>query len=186
MNQYMLRSVSILVAAIFLAVLVHNYNGKQGRMASERFEDQTEDAGTSETEDVPELNEGEDSESGSASPSDPNGNEVYRAVSGENGGSAPNDCYPKDRLSADDLLPSDAANSKWAQVNPAGQGDVKDQNFLTAGYHVGVNTVGQTLRNANMQLRSDPPNPQVKVSPWNQTTIETDTNRRPMEIGGCE
>ena len=52
--------------------------------------------------------------------------------------------------------------------------------------NVGVNTVGQTLRNANRQLRSEPPNPQVKVSPWLQTTIEADTNRRPLEIGGCE
>ena len=29
-----------------------------------------------------------------------------------------------------------------------------------------------------------PPNPQVKVSPWLQSTIEPDTNRKPMEIGG--
>ena len=57
-------------------------------------------------------------------------------------------------------------------------------NFLTAGYHVGINTVGQTLRNANRGLRSDPPNPQVKVSPWLQTTIEPDSNRKPLEIGG--
>lgn len=85
-------------------------------------------------------------------------------------------CYPRDRLSAEELLPKDAANSKWAQMNPAGQGDVKDQNFLSAGYHVGVNTVGQTRRNANYQLRSDPPNPQVAVSPWNISTIEPDLN----------
>jgi hypothetical protein len=68
-------------------------------------------------------------------------------------------------------------------MNPAGQGDVKDQNYLTAGYHVGVNTVGQTLRNANLQLRSEPPNPQVPVSPWNISTIEPDINRVPLEIG---
>ena len=89
------------------------------------------------------------------------------------------------KLRPSDLLPQDP-NSTWAQVNPSGQGDLKDQNFLNAGYHVGINTVGQTLRNANMQLRSEPPNPQVKVSPWQQTTIEPDTNRRAMEIGGCE
>ena len=97
----------------------------------------------------------------------------------------PKDCYPKDQLTPSELLPGDA-NSKWSQVNPSGQGDLADQNFLNAGYHLGVNTVGQTLRNANLQLRSEPPNPQVKVSPWLQTTIEPDTNRRPMEIGGCE
>ena len=94
----------------------------------------------------------------------------------------PKDCFPKDQLKPSELLPGDA-NSKWAQVNPAGQGELKDVNFLDAGYHVGVNTVGQTLRNANRQLRSEPANPQTKVSPWNQTTIEHDINRRPLEIG---
>jgi len=39
-------------------------------------------------------------------------------------------------------------------------------NFLEAGYHYGINTVGQTLRNANLQLRSEMPNPQVQVSPF--------------------
>ena len=94
----------------------------------------------------------------------------------------PQDCFPKDQLTPAELLPADA-NSKWAQVNPAGQGEVGTQNFLDAGYHVGVNTVGQSLRNANRQIRSEPANPQVKVSPWNQTTIEPDVNRRPLEIG---
>ncbi len=94
----------------------------------------------------------------------------------------PSECYPKEVLSSADLLPRDA-NSLWAQVSPSGQGSLADQNFLTAGYHIGINTVGQTLRNANRQLRSEPPNPQVSVSPWNQTTIEPDINRQPLEIG---
>lgn len=97
----------------------------------------------------------------------------------------PAECYPKDVLSSADLLPRDA-DSAWAQVAPSGQGSLQDKNFLTAGFHVGINTVGQTLRNANYQLRSEPPNPQVKVSPWNMTTIDPDTNRRPMEIGGAQ
>ena len=128
-----------------------------------------------------------------SSSGNPSGNEVYASI-GENDYNSPfglkknqlpNDCYPKDQLTPKDLLPQDP-NSKWAQVNPAGQGEVGDQNFLNAGHHIGINTVGQTLRNANLQLRSEPPNPQVKVSPWLQTTIEPDTNRRAMEIGGCE
>ena len=101
----------------------------------------------------------------------------------ENNNQLPAECYPKDVLNSADLLPRDA-NSLHAQVVPSGQGALSDQNFLTAGYHIGINTVGQTLRNANRQLRSEPPNPQVKVSPWNQTTIESDVNRRPLEIGG--
>ena len=94
----------------------------------------------------------------------------------------PNECYPKDILTPSELLPRDT-ESTWAQNVPAGQGGLTDQNFLNAGYHVGVNTVGQSLRNANRQIRSDPPCPQVKVSPWLQTTIEPDSNRRPLEIG---
>ena len=96
----------------------------------------------------------------------------------------PSECYPKDVLQSADLLPRDA-NSLWAQVSPSGQGSLADQNFLTSGFHIGINTVGQTLRNANRQLRSEPLNPQVKVSPWQQTTIEPDINRRPLEIEGC-
>ncbi len=98
--------------------------------------------------------------------------------------SAPVGCYPKEQLSASDLLPLDDSCSKWAQVNPSGKGELKDRNFLVAGHHIGINTVGQSLRNANRQLRSDPPNPQVKVSPWSQSTIEPDNNRKPLEIGG--
>lgn len=88
------------------------------------------------------------------------------------------------QLTADDLLPQDKS-SVWASVNPEGQGSLADKNFLQAGYHIGINTVGQTLRNANLQLRSEPPCPQVQVSPWLQSTIEPDVSRRPMEIGGC-
>ena len=94
-------------------------------------------------------------------------------------------CFPKDSLTAKDLLPSDDSSNKWAQVNPVGKGDIQDQNFVVAGHHIGVNTVGQSLRNANRQLRSEPANPQVKVSPWNQATIDPDVNRKALEIGGC-
>ena len=94
------------------------------------------------------------------------------------------DCYPKERVSADELLPKDAANSKWAQVNPAGQGELMNQNFLQPEARFGVDTVGQSLRNPNMQLRSDPPIPKIEgVSPWMNSTIDYDSNRRFFEIG---
>ena len=93
-------------------------------------------------------------------------------------------CFPKEMLTPEELKPQDNS-SLWAQVNPDGEGSLKGRSFLQAGHHIGINTVGQTLRNANLQLRSEPPNPQVLVSPWNQTTIEPDTGRKPLEIGGC-
>lgn len=94
----------------------------------------------------------------------------------------PQNCFPKDQLTPAELLPQDT-NSSWAQVNPIGQGDLIDKNFLEAGYHIGINTVGQSNRNANLQLRSEPPNPQMAVSPWLQSTIEPDLSRKPLEIG---
>ena len=108
--------------------------------------------------------------------------EEEAAENNESAGRLPNECYPKDVLTPQDLLPQDS-NSTWAQTVPAGQGSLGDQNFLNAGFHVGINTVGQSLRNANLQLRSEPANPQMKVSPWLQSTIEPDANRRAMEIG---
>lgn len=115
----------------------------------------------------------------------PEGDESYATVSGkgsENAAVDPTNCYPKDQLSPEDLLPGNSDNT-WSQVNPSTQGNLGDQNFLKAGYHVGINTVGQSLRNANLQLRSEPANPQMKVSPWLQSTIGPDTNRKALEIG---
>jgi len=94
----------------------------------------------------------------------------------------PEQCFPKDIRDPSELLPKDK-DSAWAKNVPAGQGELSSQNFLNAGHHLGVNTVGQSLRNANRQLRSEPSNPQVKVSPWLQSTIEPDINRRGLDIG---
>jgi hypothetical protein len=95
---------------------------------------------------------------------------------------APAGCYPRDQLTPSELLPKDM-NSVWAEQNPMGPGSLKGKNFLSAGALIGVNTVGQSLRNANLQLRSEPPNPQVAVSIFNQSTIASDTSHRPLEIG---
>ena len=94
---------------------------------------------------------------------------------------APAGCYPRDQLTPGELLPKDP-NSVWAQQNPMGTGSLKGKNFLSAGALIGVNTVGQSLRNANYQLRSEPPNPQVPVTVFNNSTIEPDTNRRDFEV----
>jgi hypothetical protein len=125
-----------------------------------------------------------------------NGNEEEEEVSGGEGfanmeditgpaafdsAGSPAGCYPRDQLTPAELLPKDP-NSVWAQQNPMGTGSLKGKNFLSAGALIGVNTVGQSLRNANYQLRSEPPNPQVPVSIFNQSTIQPDVNRRPLEI----
>ena len=94
----------------------------------------------------------------------------------------PPSCSNQQVVNPAELLPKDT-NSEWAKLNPMGAGDLQNVNLLQAGYHVGINTVSSSLRNANLQLRSEPANPQVSVGPWNNTTISPDNNRRPLEIG---
>jgi len=83
-----------------------------------------------------------------------------------------------------DLLPADQ-NSQWAALNPVNmsQGNIIAGDMLQAGYHIGLDTIGQTLKNANLQLRSDPIIPKQNVGPWNQSTYEPDYGRVPLEIG---
>jgi hypothetical protein len=83
-----------------------------------------------------------------------------------------------------DLLPADA-NSQWAALNPVSmnQNDILAADMLQAGYHIGLDTIGQSMKNPNLQLRSDPPIPKQNVGPWNQSTYEPDISHRPLEIG---
>jgi len=110
-------------------------------------------------------------------------NEAQQAVTGL--GRTPSTCYPQQKLKPEDLLPTDEnkAIQEFNIAKPVGEGILQGVNMLDSSYHVGVNTVGQSLRNANRQLRSEPPNPQVNVSPWMNTTISPDLPRRPLEVG---
>jgi hypothetical protein len=157
--QKVVKCSLVLLAVVVLGMMVNRYNQRNHTLTVENFADTPND--------VTGSNKLGDNEQ-PASINLPSKN-------------LPSQCYPRDRLSADDLLPKDAANSKFAQVNPAGQGDDNNVNYLTAGWQEGINTVGNSLRNGNQQLRSEPPNPQVKVSPWNMTTIDADLGRRPLE-----
>ena len=199
-NNEMMRLVLIVVAACVFIYLIHSYNNSNNVEQENFFVDgentvespNNNENNTNETE--ADVLVGGNEEDGEVLPSEQEGeNETFRTVPQEevaeesneannNANALPNECYPKDVLTPQDLLPQDS-NSTWAQTVPSGQGSLGDQNFLNAGFHVGINTVGQSLRNANLQLRSEPANPQLKVSPWLQSTIEPDVNRRALEIG---
>lgn len=91
--------------------------------------------------------------------------------------------FPNNQLNPSELLPKDT-NSIYAQMNPS-QGDLNSKNFLEAGYHMGINTSGQSNPIPNRQLRSDPIIPPRNVSPWSQSTKQPDTTRRFFEIGSA-
>ena len=118
-------------------------------------------------------------------PSDPLGQNNKNASAGgasTNTYGLPPSCAKQQVVDPSELLPRDN-NSEFSKLNPMGSGDLKNVSLLKAGHHIGINTVGQSLRNANLQLRSEPPNPQLNIGPWNQTTMTPDLQRRPLEIG---
>jgi hypothetical protein len=187
-KDMIVRALLIVAACAILYWLVSNYHSKQSTLKAEKFyQEKLGELGSAVTE-LPYF--GEDptkaasvAQVSSVMPSEEHDNSAFRAIEYDTKKVA-SDCFPKDRLTAADLLPKDAANSKWAQVNPAGQGELQGQNFLTAGFQVGVNTVGSSLRNANLQLRSEPPVAKGNWGPIYNSTIEPDVMRRPLEIGG--
>jgi hypothetical protein len=121
---------------------------------------------------------------GAVSPSDPNGNEVFASANGTQTSmpGLPSSCSKPNIQNPAELLPK-SSNNQWAELNPSGKGELANVNLLKAGYHIGIDTIGQSLRNANLQIRSEPPNPQLNVGPWNTSTIEPDFMRPPLEIG---
>jgi hypothetical protein len=177
MDKYLIvRVFLILLAAVTLFVLISRYTQQKNVSHSEKFYENVQNL-------LPTVSSyGSVSNNQEVQPSESSKTDDFRGVEFNNQ-KLPADCFPKDRLTADDLLPKDAANSRWAQLNPAGQGDVKDQNFLQAGHHVGLNTTMGSMKNANMQFRSEVPNPKALVSPWMNSTYEPDVSRRPLEIG---
>lgn len=95
-------------------------------------------------------------------------------------------CYTRDGLNPTDLLPEASAEaSQFLASNPPTKGSPDNRNLLQAGYHIGVDTVCQTNKNANLQLRSDPPIARCGTQPiFNSSSIPAQQNNRlALEIG---
>jgi hypothetical protein len=81
------------------------------------------------------------------------------------------------------LLPKEPVNQEDFGSFSA-ESILSGQNFLDPRAQIGYpETVGGTLRNANLQLRSEPVNPRDPVSIFNLSTIVPDTMRPAFEIG---
>ncbi len=101
--------------------------------------------------------------------------------SGGSGGSAPA-IAPLMPTNPTDLLPKDK-NSEWASVNPLSN-NPSGNVFLKAGAQIGISS--GVFKNASLQERSDPPIGTTVQTPWNQSTIVSDTLRPSLEIGQGE
>jgi hypothetical protein len=82
-------------------------------------------------------------------------------------------------LASKDLLPKQSTND-WFQ-NPG-----ENFNLLQAvdleipEIKIGIDTIGQSRKNASYDLRAAPPCPKFVVSPWQNSTIEPDYNIKPL------
>jgi hypothetical protein len=68
-------------------------------------------------------------------------------------------------------------NKGWDESNPQIK-LVEGNAWLNERKFLGISTVGSSLRNATHDIRRDIPNPQMVVSPWNNTTMVPDTNNK--------
>jgi len=84
---------------------------------------------------------------------------------------------------ASSLLPRDvAAQEDFGEFAP--DDILKGQNYLNPRALIGYpETVGGALRNANQQIRSEPPNPRDPVTIFNTSTIVPDQMRPAFELG---
>ncbi len=97
--------------------------------------------------------------------------------------SMPSDSNARPITQPNDLIVKDDPNSEWGKLNLNNMGNVLNADLLQAGYHMGLDSIGSTMKNANLQLRSDPIIPKQDVGPWNQSTYEPDYGRVPLEVG---
>jgi hypothetical protein len=169
--------IGALIVLLFVAYGVYTFAGYLGAKGMPGYEHNTQMQ--------PQYKNTNSAYSGAVSPSEPMGhNEVFASANGAQTSmpGIPSSCSKPNVQNPAELLPKDS-NSQWAQLNPSGKGELANLNLLKAGYHIGIDTIGQSLRNANLQIRSEPPCPQLSVGPWNNSTIESDFMRPPLNIG---
>ena len=73
-------------------------------------------------------------------------------------------------------------NDEWFDTDfTQAKNKVENGNLInTEKYVVGVDTVGQSLKNASWDIRGTIANPKFNVSPWNNSTYEPDYNLKPL------
>jgi hypothetical protein len=184
LQQYMKsHQVLTIIASLVLVWAIYNYSGNKSMFPEYMSNGSGSGSGSGSNR----RNKGNRNGSGSGGvPMPVDDSSVYNqldsvAASASSTTGLPPNCSGQANINPADLLPKDN-NSSW-NMKPMGSGDFLGVNLLNAGYLIGVDTIGSSLRNANLQVRSEPPNPQLQVSPWMNTTIEPDPFRAPLEIG---
>jgi hypothetical protein len=85
------------------------------------------------------------------------------------------------KYNAADFLPKEV-NSDWFDTDfSQAKVSVGDDKLInTDRYVIGINTVGQSLKNASYDIRGTIANPKFTISPWNNSTYEPDFNLKSL------
>jgi len=86
-----------------------------------------------------------------------------------------------DDFNAKDFLPREI-NDEWFETDfSLAKYQLNDDKLInTEKYIIGINTVGESLKNASWDIRGTVPCPKIVVSPWNNSTYEPDFNLKPL------
>lgn len=80
-----------------------------------------------------------------------------------------------------DFLPKEVQGEWFDTDFSLAKFDINDDALInTERFTIGINTVGQSLKNASHDVRGTIPNPKYTVSPWNNSTYEPDFNLKPL------
>ena len=178
-GSIMFRTVLVIAAGLALIMIIFHYNKSVNR---EAFSGGGGHARRMEDAEYPHM-DGTGEEAGMEGFAEPVGSteessDLLNSAAPVAGGT------PTAAIRVDDLLPklgNSREEQQFAQLHPVGQGDVQGVNFLDASSLIGQST--SLKRNANHQLRMDPPIEMKNVSPWMMSTITPDTASRGLEIG---
>jgi hypothetical protein len=160
---------------VVVIVVLFNYNNNKSSIKDNMYDDNLSMDSCYNQNVIGPVNKSENSDILGASVSDSN----YLPVTDLNTSCSQGSCNNQQITNPSDLLPKDI-NSDWSNINPA-NADLKNINLLSAGQLIGINTIGSSLRNSNLQERPEPVIPKTNIGPWNNSTIESDNHRRPLE-----
>lgn len=87
-------------------------------------------------------------------------------------------CQPEDLFDVDKYLPQEV-NDDWFEVQPEPV-SVKNRHLINITKPLGVNTIGTSLKNSSYDIRGSVSCPKSIVSPWGNSSIEADSNLKPL------
>lgn len=87
------------------------------------------------------------------------------------------DCDVEDLYDIENYLPQEQNDAWWESLDQ--NIPIKDRHLININKPIGINTIGNSLKNASYDLRGAPSCPKFAITPFNNSSIDPDINIRP-------